>query len=371
MGTSRHFGTVTKLPSGRYRARYTHLGKQVDGPKPFATKSEARAWLSMVQADLQRGDYFDPRAGAIPFGEYAAEWLENRRLRGHTRETYNSQMVRILDWFERVELRAITPAEVRRWHGQLINSELSPNTVAKIYRLFRTICSTAVEDGLLRSNPVSIRGASHERTIERPLLSWSDVTALATHIHPQFSAFVWTAATSGLRFGELTGLTRRHISVPNRTIKVDQSLGYINGKGPVIGPPKSDAAYRRVSLPSTALELLRAHLDAYVDDRPDAFVFTTPTGRPLLNGYFRPHWTKAKAAAGVDQSVRFHDLRHLAGTTAASAGASLREIMARMGHASSAAALRYLKASEQRDAEIVVAIDDRLNRQLYGVIIGE
>jgi len=99
-------------------------------------------------------------------------------------------------------------------------------------------------------------------------------------------------------------------------------------------------------------------------DDDEALVFTTVNGKPLLNRYFAPFWQRAKADAGVDPTVQFRDLRHLAGPTAASAGASLREIMSRMGHASSDAALRYLKASERRDAEIANAIDDRLSGEM-------
>lgn len=58
--------------------------------------------------------------------------------------------------------------------------------------------------------------------------------------------------------------------------------------------------------------------------------------------------------------VRFHDLRHLAGTEAATAGASLREVMSIMGHASSAASLRYLKTAEHRSREIADAIGRRM-----------
>ena len=76
-----------------------------------------------------------------------------------------------------------------------------------------------------------------------------------------------------------------------------------------------------------------------------------------------PVWERAKVAAGIDHSVRFHDLRHLAGTAAATAGASLREVMARMGHASSDASLRYLKASEERGHEIAQSIGARIPSQ--------
>jgi hypothetical protein len=63
--------------------------------------------------------------------------------------------------------------------------------VAKIHRLFRSIMTTAVEDGLIARNPVRIKGSSAERMIERPLLRWDDVRALAGAIHPRFECLVW------------------------------------------------------------------------------------------------------------------------------------------------------------------------------------
>ena len=110
--------------------------------------------------------------------------------------------------------------------------------------------------------------------------------------------------------------------------------------------------------------MLAAHIEEYVDDHPDALIFTSVKNSPLINRYFAPYWRKALKAAGLDESIRFHDLRHHAGTSAATAGASLREIMARMGHASSDASLRYLKASARRDEEIADAIGDRMNGEL-------
>jgi integrase len=357
---ARAFGTIRKLPRGRFQARYSHLGEQVSAGTTFAVKADARAWLASIETDLRRGEHIDPALGGVQFVSYAEEWMANRSLRSRTRETYDSQLRHILETFERVELRSISPTKVRSWHGQLCRSGMSANTAAKVYRLFRTIMSTAVEDGLLRANPVAIKGAAVEHMVERPLLTWDEIRALADAIEPKFRALVWLAATSGLRFGELTGLDRSRVDLEASTIRVDRALGFVKGEGAAMGPPKSDAAHRTVVVPAMVRELLREHVGEFCEPGPGTLVFTSTKGSPLLNRYFAPSWDRAKRAAGVDELVRFHDLRHLAGTSAASAGASLREVMARMGHASSDASLRYLKASETRDRQIASALDDSI-----------
>lgn len=364
MGSSRPFGNIRKLPSGRYQARYWHLGKQVPGDTTFATKADARAWLATMETDLLSGRHVDPSSGRERFGVFAERWLEARDLRPRTRDTYASQLAHILAEFETVELRKITPSAVRAWHGRLSKSGLHANTVAKVYRLFRTMLDTAVDDGLLRTNPVRIKGAAVERSIERPMLDWDDIERIADAIHPRFRALVWVGATSGLRYGELTGLTRRHVDIKDRSLRVDQALSFVKGQGPTLGPPKSAAAHRTVVIPTGVAEMLAAHIEEYVDDDPDALVFTSIKDSPLINRYFAPYWKKAMRAAGLDESIRFHDLRHHAGTSAATAGASLREIMARMGHASSDASLRYLKASARRDTEIADAMEQRMQGDL-------
>ena len=71
MARARSFGSIRKLPSGRYQARYWHLGKQIPADTTFANKTEARRWLATIEADMFCGVRTDPDAGRIPFGEYA------------------------------------------------------------------------------------------------------------------------------------------------------------------------------------------------------------------------------------------------------------------------------------------------------------
>jgi integrase len=360
MARARSFGNIRQLPSGRYQARYWHLGRQIPADTTFANKTDARRWLATIEADMFRGVWIDPNAGKIPFGEYATRWVAERPVRPRTREIYEGQLRHIVAVFADVHLCDVHPVGVRWWHGRLAASGLHHNTVAKIYRLFRSIMTTAVDDGLIARNPVRIKGASAERMIERPLLRWDDVRALAGAIYPRFECLVWTAAASGLRFGELAGLTIEHVNLKRRELRVMQALHYVKGQGPTLGPPKTESAVRTVPVADSIAVRLAAHIEEYVEEiEPGALVFTSLRGGPLLNTYFAPQWSKARDAVGL-RHVRFHDLRHLAGTEAATAGASLREVMSIMGHASSAASLRYLKAAESRSREIADAIGRRM-----------
>ena len=360
MGTNGQFGSIRKLPSGRIQVRYFHLGKRITANHTFPTKADARAFLAGVETDLKRGHYVDPSAGRITFAEYADWWIEQRPLRPRTRETYDSQLKHLLIAFGPAQLGSITSADVRTWHGRLSKTELHPNTVSKIYRLLRSILTTAVDDGVLSANPARIRGASKERAVERPLLTWDDVVALANAIEPRFNALVWTAAASGLRFGELTGLEIRHVDMDRSEIRVSQTLYFKKGSGAMLGPPKTESAHRTVAVPPQIIARLCDHIDRFNTRRgPHDLVFTSVKNCPLLNRTFAPYWRRAVDQTGMSD-IRFHDFRHLAGTEAATAGASLREVMSRMGHASSAASLRYLKAAEIRDHDIADAIAQRM-----------
>lgn len=165
----RDFGTIRRLPSERWQARYNGLdGKRITAERTFATRAEAASYLAGVQADLDRGMYLDPVAGVETFGEYATTWLAQRAdLRPRTAELYEGLLNRhLLPYLASVPLARLTPATVRRWHAGRLQAGVGPSTVAKAYRLLKTILNTAVADEVLPRNPCLLRGAGSERTWE-------------------------------------------------------------------------------------------------------------------------------------------------------------------------------------------------------------
>ncbi|MGH9036339.1 MAG: tyrosine-type recombinase/integrase, partial [Acidimicrobiia bacterium] len=123
----------------------------------------------------------------------------------------------------------------------------------------------------------------------------------------------------------------------------------------VTSAPKNDSA-RWTTLPAFLVEELSRHLDTYAQPGPDGYLFTGPKGGALAPVHWYKSFRLARKAIGMPD-LHPHDLRHAAGTLFAQQGATTREIMARLGHRSRAAADRYQHAAARRDAELA----ERLN----------
>jgi integrase len=359
--------TIVKRTTTAGEARYLVRLLCPDGKKrsrQFSTRRAAEDWAKVEGARMVRGDWVNPDAGKVTLETYAAEWIENRAgLRPRTVELYEGLLERhILQTLGPVDLSKITTGSVRSWHAKLSKAD-KPGavTVAKAYRLLRAILNTAVEDDLITRNPCVLKNAGVERSPERRIATAEEVWALADAIDPRFRALVLTAAFTGLRWGELGGLARRHINLLHRTITVERQLVQMENGKLVLGPPKSDAGRRTIAIPDQLAAHLEDHLARYAAPGVDGLVFVGAKGASLTRGNWHVKWAAACDRAGVE-GLAFHALRHTALTMAAIAGATTRDLMARAGHSSPAAALRYQHASQERDAAISAVVDELLSR---------
>jgi integrase len=327
--------------------------------RTYRTKRQAQAFQATDRADRLRGSWIAPDAGALSLAAYAEGWLRQRPdLRPRTVEIYRLLLRRqVLPELGDIELRALTPARVRTWHADLLRAgRPGPNTVAKAYRLLRTILSTAVEDDILVKNPCLVKRAGVERSAERPVATIAQLDELAAAIDPRYRAMAMLAAWTGLRLGELAGLARMHLDIEAGTVKVERQVQELDDGTTMFAVPKTDAARRTVAIPPHLLPTIADHLRDWADPQPDGLVFPAPEGGPLRRSNFnRRVWTPACRQAGIS-GFRFHDLRHTGNTLAAATGASTKDLMARMGHASPRAALIYQHSTAERDRAIAQAL---------------
>jgi integrase len=198
---------------------------------------------------------------------------------------------------------------------------------------------TAVADEMVLRNPCQVERAGVERSPERPVATIAEVVALANAIAPRFRTLVLVSAWCGLRRGELFALRRGDFDPLRNILRVERAMQQLANGTLVIGPPKTEAGRRTVAIPP--------HIGP--NSRRTWNCSSTPTRRAgLYRRKGRPTAT-ARPPEGVEQGLHLHDLRHSGNTRAAATGASTKELMARMGHANSAAALRYQHATADRD----------------------
>ena len=357
---ARRFGKIQKLPSGNHRASFIGPdGTRVFAPMTFPTEADADTWLATQRTDLVRGTWKAHEVGAVTLTDYAGAWLASRGdLKPRTRALYLSLLDHhILPTLGPHRLRDLTPTTVRDWHTKL-GSSTGPTARAQSYRLLRTLCNQAVRDGELETNPCQIRKAGTVATPERPAPTLAQIHALADKVPARYQAMVLVAAYGGLRFGELTALTRTDLTIPDDglpTVTVRRAMHRINGTW-ITGTPKSDAGRRTVALPGFLAPILTNHLATHVGPTDTDLVFATRSGQPLA----RSNWTATFGRARTDlhlDNVHFHDLRHAAATLAVQTGATLKDTMARLGHSSPRAALLYQHAASDRDHAIARALD--------------
>jgi integrase len=355
----RRFGRIRRLPSGHWQARYQGPdGVDRAAPDTFRTKTDAEVWLTLKEAEIRRGDWIDPDAGKVRFGDYADNWVNDSVLKPRTEELYRGLLKNHLKpTFANLYLSDIREADIRRWRKERLKSgpqqerPFGPVTVAKAYRLLHTILNTAVEDGRIRRNPCRIKGAGQEHSDERPVVPVPALVLLLDNVPERYRALLLLATFANLRFGELAGLRRGQVDLDQCEVCVRKATAETDDGRLIDDDPKSRAGIRVVSFPADIVPELADHLERFAAPGPGGLVFIGPKGGRLRRSNFRKFWHRAREAVGMPE-LHFHDLRHTGNTMAAAEGASLRELMERRGHSSPRAALIYLHATRERDKKI-------------------
>jgi integrase len=190
---------------------------------------------------------------------------------------------------------------------------------------------------------------------------------LANAVGLRYRALVLLGTFASLRWGEPAALRRKDINLETMTVTVERSLTELAGGGYQFGPPKSAVGRRPVPFPDLIVADLRAHLGSSTGPGADDLVFTSPTGTPLRHSNFRCRvWLPALTQAELP-GIHFHDLRHTGNMLMASAGANLRELMERMGHSTTRAALIYLHSTTERQRTLADTLGDLAQAELKKV----
>ena len=186
---------------------------------------------------------------------------------------------------------------------------------------------------------------------DRRWLSTDRLNAMVLTNFPLEGCF---ASASSLSFASTTGSSLTTTAADGSTFGGPSSG---QRRTPVVSPPKTSAGVRDVAIPPHVIPMLRAHVALYAIPGPDGLVFPNTVGKHMHHGSLYKVFKRARSAIGRPD-LRFHDLRHTGATMAAQAGATMRELMDRLGHSTPQAALIYQHAAADRQAALAARLSE-------------
>ncbi|PZR61221.1 MAG: site-specific integrase [Chloroflexi bacterium] len=373
-------GSIYQALDGRWRGAIAWTepdGRRLRRVVAGRTAAEARGKLDELRARLRTGT-LEP-AGTGNLGDYLSGWVERerQRLRPSTwrqREQYTRCY--LVPALGRRALVQLTPADVERMTAGLIASGRSPQTASHARVILRRALADAQRDGLIARNVAALARPPRVtgRTIEpgRDYLTAAQLRILlsAAAVHP-VGPLVTVAATTGLRQGELLGLSWDDLDAAASTLTVRRALALAWGGGMELAEPKTGRSRRTVHLPALASAALERQRDLQATAREaagtawqdrDRLIFTDAVGRPLYRTAVHRTFHELLTVAGLP-SIPFHGLRHSAATALLTAGVPLRVVSDLLGHSGITITSDYyahVEHSLRRDAA------DAMDRALGG-----
>lgn len=355
----RAFGEITRLPSGRYRARFRGPdGGRHTAPTTFLSRLDAEYWLAAQDRAISQGEWKppvkEPPPKALTFGDYAKGSIQRRKLRPGTVALYEKLLrLEILPTFGAETVTSITSAAVATWYAGMASR---PTQQANAYGLLKSIFGDAVDDELIVRNPCRVKAGSQKtRRSEIEVLSVDQLTRYLDALPADRRMPLLLAGWCGLRSGEVRGLRVKDLDLAAGVVRVRQGIVRLKGQL-IIQPPKTAAGVRDVAIPPHLLPLLQRWLDGQARRSPDTLLFPAGDGvRPLNDTVLRDAHYKGRAAIGIP-NLTIHGLRHTSATMAAQQGATIAELQARIGHSTPNMALRYQHVAAERDKQLAARI---------------
>lgn len=295
----------------------------------FATKAAAARWERDTAADLERGTWRDPLAGAITFQDWSKRWLMTRStLKPGSREQESSIVtIHLIPAFGSVRLDELGPLAVETLISRLTETR-APKTVRNVHGVLHNVMALAVREGLIVSNPCAgTRLPEGERRKVMACLTEQQLAQLFDTVPPYWRPLLVTLAGTGLRWGEAVGLRAKYVDLLAGELSVRETL---NPTATRWGTPKTKAGRRTIGLPAAVVDVLLPLVAGKEGDEP---VFTMPDGSLIKHRWFNyTIWKPVCKTLGIVATI--HDLRHSHVAILIANGEPLSAIKARVGHES-------------------------------------
>lgn len=381
-------GSIRRLPSKNYQARYTYRGAKYKAPETFKTRRSAIAWLAEEEKLIALGVWTPPKQRAeeaekaarreastkITLGEWLIQYHEGLRhgirpIKESTLHDYlkavNNRILRplppsggvgvgtksVVEDFAVTPLAGVTKSLVHKWWDDINRAYPTPTTNQKAYKRLRAALSAAVEQGLIDHNPCYIKAAGGRiNTKDKYLPTDAELAAIMEHMPARYRALTSLVLFHGLRIGEAVALEQQDVQVvgevpcaPRIMVTIRQNAQRLVEQR--AGRPhtyllwqstKTASGRRSVPIMGSHTRYFLEHMADYpareclirTEDGPrTARLFTsTRSGAPIMDTSYRSILNRAEEIAGVTTEIDPHCGRNWLITRLAEQGAHLKEI---------------------------------------------
>lgn len=339
--------------SVRRKGRWYYLVIKVGGRnvwRALKTDREEEAWKRARERLIQIDARTYREGPRLRFEEFAGQYVAAMELevgkgalKPSTLAGYRSYLSNhILPFFGPMRLDRIDP-QVGRFFLQELGEKVARGALsAKSYNNCLRLLSRMFEwgrqpdRGLVATNPIQGQKLIRVRRAEMSFLGPAEINRLLGAVREPYRTLFLLAVTSGLRLGELLGLTWQDLDLDAGRIQVRRGIW----RGMDI-PTKSEHSDRVVDLPQETVQALRRYREAFPPGGR-GWVFRASRGTTLDGDNLRKRvWEAALRRAGLPH-VRIHDLRHTYASLMIAVGAHIKYLTKQMGHSSVAFTLdRY------------------------------
>ena len=333
----------------------------------FATRKEAERFLTDTLARIDTGSYAQP--SKLTLGDYLErEWLPavEGRLRPLSVTKYRSTIrLYIKPRIGSPRLQGVSGGHLNALYAELEQAGLSVSTRRLVHAVLHRAFRDAVRWGKLTRNPADMADPPSRGRSRAHAWTASELRRFLDHVADDRLTALWRlGATTGMRRGELAGLTWRALDLDGARLSVEQQLVPTRG-GATFGAPKSARSRRTVALDPQTVDMLRTHRETQVLERDFAgpayvdgdLVFADTLGGSIhpqrLTAWFSEH----RKAAGI-LTGSLHTLRHTAATLALTSGVPVHIVAARLGDSPTEILKTYahlLPQSDELAAERIAA----------------
>lgn len=326
----------------------------------FKTKKEAQVAAADLESKLNKG--FSPITQKMPFDEYFKSWVNTYKtdIRDNTLARYSNTLDTIKEHFDGVAIQDVTKRSYQSFLNEYAKTH-AKETTRKLNTHIRSCVLNAIDEGIIHVN--FTRGAvvtgKQGKSKDEKYLSYEESQKLLNFILEKKEKaltdyLIILALTSGVRFGEIVGLTRKDFDFANNTISIEKTWGYTNKMHKGWGETKT-GEQRVIKMDIKTMKLFQELFDKKPENIKK-LVFYSPSSKyhvisnSAVNKQLRELMTKLDIKS---KEVTIHSMRHTHASVLLYQGVSFYYVSKRLGHKDIETTLNtyshVIKEMEERD----------------------